>query len=65
MLEKAIRVAQSLEAADKNAKKLKAEEAASTLIHRTGHYHNARPPGSCCGLQLRSGLKGANFTSPS
>ena len=44
MLEKAIRVAQSLEAADKNAKKLKAEEAASTPIHRNGHYRNARPP---------------------
>ena len=44
MLEKAIRVAQSLEAADKNAKKLKAEEVVSTPIHRTGHYHNARPP---------------------
>ena len=44
MLEKAIRVAQSLEAADKNTKKLKAEEAASTPIHRTGHYRNARPP---------------------
>ena len=43
-LEKAIRVAQSLEAADKNAKKLKDEEAASTPIHRTGHYRNARPP---------------------
>ena len=43
-LERAIRVAQSLEAAEKNAKKLKAEEAASTPIHQTGHYCNARPP---------------------
>ena len=44
MLKKAIRVAQSLEAADKNAKKLKAEEVASTPIHQPGHYRNARPP---------------------
>ena len=43
-LEKAIQVAQSLEAADKNAKKLKADDAASTPIHRTGHYRYAKPP---------------------
>ena len=43
-LEKAIWVAQSLEAANKNAKKLKAEEATSTPIHQTSHYRNAKPP---------------------
>ena len=42
-LEKAIRVAQSLEAADKNAKKLKADDAASA-IHRTSHCHFLKPP---------------------
>ena len=54
-LEKAIRVAQSLEAADKNAKKLKADDAASTPIHRIGHYCYAKKPANnaktcyCCG----------------
>ena len=43
-LEKAIRVAQSLKVADKNAKKFKADDSASTPIHRTGHYRYAKPP---------------------
>ena len=43
-LEKAIWVAQSLEVADKNARKLKAKEVASMSIYWTGHYHNTRPP---------------------
>ena len=42
-LEKAIRLAQSLEAADKNTKKLKGDETAGTssTIHRTGRFANA------------------------
>ena len=46
-LEKAIRVVQSLEAANKNAKKLKADDAMSA-IHRTSyypsHYRFRKPP---------------------
>lgn len=43
-LEKAIWVVQSLEMANKNAKKLKADDAAATPIYRTGHYRHAKPP---------------------
>ena len=42
-IEKAIQFAESLEAADKDAKKLKANDAAPA-IYRTGHYRFLKPP---------------------